>query len=81
MRLPNKLFTYRESVISKFPIIVKLLKEKTVGVLELYRVCQKNNIFSGIIEFMQTLDCLYVLGCVDYNEKEKVLYYVETVRL
>ena len=81
MRLPNKLFTYRESVISKFPIIVKLLKEKAVGVLELYRVCQKNNTFSGIIEFIQTLDCLYVLGCVDYNEKEKVLYYVEKVRL
>lgn len=81
MRLPNKLFTYKECVISKFPIIVKLLKVKAVGVLELYRVCQKNNTFSGIIEFIQTLDCLYVLGCVDYNEKEKVLYYVETVRL
>ena len=81
MRLPNKLFTYRESVISKFPIIVKLLKEKSTGVLELYRDCQKKNIFSGTIEFMQVLDCLYVLGCVDYNEKEKVLYYVETARL
>lgn len=81
MRLPNKLFPYKESIISKFPFIIKVLREKTTDVLELYRFCQSQNIFSGIIEYMQVLDCLFVLGCVEFDEKEKVLYYVKTTRM
>jgi len=74
MLLPNKLFSYNQSILPKFPIVLSELKSKPMGVHELYkRVIRK---MSGVNEFMETLDCLYALGKIEYDEKKEVLRYV-----
>ena len=74
MLFPNKLFTYSESVISKFPIILNELSEP-LQVAELYkRVASR---LSGVSEYLDALDCLYALGKIELDEEEGVLRYVK----
>lgn len=75
MLLPDKLFTYSESVLSKFPLILDIIKKRPIKVKELYVVV--NEKVSGTSEFLDVLDCLYALGKVEYDSKEEVLRYVE----
>jgi hypothetical protein len=37
MLLPNKLFSYNQSIFQKFPIVLSELKSKPLGVHELYK--------------------------------------------
>lgn len=74
MQMPNKLFTYRESVLSKFPVILKNIEHGSCGVAELYQKVQKD--VSGICEFMEALDCLYALGKIEYDDEQEVLKIV-----
>ena len=74
MLLLNKLYSYNESVLSKLPLILTVLKKQPMSVLELYsKVIPK---LSGVSEFIDTLDCLYALGKIDYDGKEDELHYV-----
>ena len=74
MLLPNKLYSYNESVLSKLPLILSALKRQPMSVLELYSwVIPK---LSSVSEFIDVLDCLYALGKIDYDGKEDELYYV-----
>lgn len=74
MLLPNKLIPYDQSILSKLPIILKELDNHPISVHELYkRVIKK---MSGVNEFIDALDCLYALGKIEFDEKEKVLRYV-----
>ena len=71
MMLPNKTISYDNSVISKFPIILKLLqKKKSVKAGVLYKSLKKN--FSSIHVFVQTLDCLFALGKIKFNDNEEI---------
>lgn len=74
MQMPNKLYTYKESVLSKFPIVLKKIEQGNCQVCELYKKVQKD--VSGICEFMEVLDCLYALGKVEYDEKQEGLKIV-----
>lgn len=74
MRLPSKITSYSESVISKFPSVLSVLQEADTGVFTLYEATMKH--FSGIEEFMDTLDCLFALQRVRYDEEREVLCYV-----
>ncbi|AWE06060.1 hypothetical protein DCE79_00930 [Lysinibacillus sp. 2017] len=76
MKLPNKLFSYKESTISKFPIILNELVEKEyITIYQLYlNVSSK---FDGITEFLESIECLYVLGKIDYDFKlRRVIYAI-----
>lgn len=74
MLLPNKLYSYNESILSRFPMVLKELKKKPMGVHELYqRVIDK---LEGINEFIDILDCLYALHKIKYDDEEGVLRYV-----
>lgn len=74
MLLPNKLISYNQSSLSKFPVVLKELENSSMTVHELYqRVIRK---MSGVSEFVDTLDCLYALGKIEFDEKEGVLRYV-----
>lgn len=75
MLFPDKLFTYGESVISKFPVILDVLKAQPIKVKDLY--VEVNRDVSGTAEFMDVLDCLYALGKIDYDAEAEVLNYVE----
>ncbi|MGL4107497.1 ABC-three component system middle component 7 [Clostridium sp. LP20] len=73
MKLPNKLFSYSESIINKFPIILNILEKEELTVYELYiKVINK---FAGITEFIETLECLFVLGKIEYNYISRRVYY------
>lgn len=73
MLFPNKLFTYSESVISKFPIILDELSEP-LQVIDLYkRVADR---LTGVSEYLDALDCLYALRKIEFDEEGEVLHYV-----
>lgn len=75
MLFPDKLFTYRESVLSKFPAVLDVIKTQPIKVKDLYMAVNKD--VSGTAEFMDVLDCLYALGKINYDTQEEVLRYVE----
>lgn len=74
MKLPNKITSYSESVISKFPPILLALQNTDTGVFSLYEATMKS--FSSIEEFLDTLDCLFALQRIEYDAEREVLYYV-----
>lgn len=74
MRLPSKITSYRESVISKFPPVLSVLQESDIRIFDLYKTTMK--CFSSIEEFMDTLDCLFALQKIRYDEEREVLCYV-----
>ena len=74
MLLPNKLYSYNESIISKFPEVLRMLRNSPCGVSALYIKLQRG--ITGTAEFMTILDSLYALGKIKYDEKAEVLEYV-----
>ena len=74
MKLPSKITSYKESVLSKFPPILVVLQNADTGILALYESTMKY--FSGIEEYLDTLDCLFALNKVKYDAEREVLCYV-----
>lgn len=75
MKLPNKLFSYNESIVSKFPIILKEVeKSKSISFYALY--INVINKFEDVSELLQTLDCLYAIGKISYDYKLRRISYV-----
>ena len=74
MRLPSKITSYSESVISKFPAVLSVLQDADTGVLALYEAATKH--FSSIEELMDTLDCLFGLERIRDDAEREVLCYV-----
>lgn len=74
MKLPNKLFSYRKSIISKFPVILSALEqEKGLTIYELY--INVINKFEDIAEFLEAVECLYALGKIEYSYEMRRVYY------
>ena len=69
MLLPNKTVSYKESVISRFPVVLKFMseKQKSIAVTQMYQNLKDE--FSSICMFVQTLDCLYALGKINLNSE------------
>lgn len=74
MLLPNKLISYDQSILPKLPVVLKELKNGPLSVYELYKRVTKK--MSGVSEFIDTLDYLYALGKIEFDEEEEVLRYV-----
>lgn len=75
MKYPNKLYSYGESTISKFPIILtKVYDAKYISILELYQDTLK--VFDDISDFLDALDCLYALNRIDYSADTGRISYV-----
>ena len=74
MLLPDKLFSYSESTLSRFPLVLKELKKQPMSVLELYQKVIRH--FDGVNEFIDVLDCLYALRKIEYDDAKEVLRYV-----
>ena len=75
MKLPNKLFTVKESCIGKFPQVLDIVQKRTLSVLSLYEITKKY--FSSSSDFVETLDALFYLGKITLNEKSEVIYNAE----
>lgn len=73
MIFPNKLTRYNESIISKLPIVLKLILDGERDVLELYKLCE--NYFEEVQEYICVLDILYILNKIKDVKGGKI--YVE----
>lgn len=74
MRLPSKITSYSESVISKFPSVLSVLENNNIGIFALYEATMKH--FDSIEEFLDTLDCLFALRKIRYDAEREVICYV-----
>lgn len=75
MKLPSKITSYSESILSKFPILLSELNNNGMEIWALYEATGKH--FNNIEEFLDTIDCLFALQKVGFNVEREVLFYVE----
>lgn len=75
MILPNKLVSFQNSLLPKTVLIIDELSAKPLSVNELYEKLRKK--FDDLDQFILTLDVLYLLEKVRYNEEWEVLENVE----
>lgn len=75
MKLPSKVTSYKESVISKFPIVLESLSYSNETPRQLYG--KEKQKFNDINEYMEVLDALFLLGKVGYDDVLGELYYVK----
>ena len=69
MLLPNKLFSYNQSILSKLPAFLTTLEKPTTP-KKLYQMMK--NIITSPIEFMEVLDCLYALNKIDIDNEGRL---------
>lgn len=74
MQLPNKITTFSESVLSKFPAVLRAVENGDMPVLQLYKSLKTET--EDVETFLEVLDCLYALGKIDFNEQERTICYV-----
>lgn len=69
MILPNKLFSYNESALSKIPFILHSLNiPRTPNYL--YHI--GSHVFADPMELIDTLDCLYALKAIKLNDEGEI---------
>lgn len=74
MRLPSKVTTYADSMLSKFPIVLGYLSEQDMSPAELYKKMKPK--VEDVGELLEIIDCLYVLGKLELVPDREVLRYV-----
>ena len=74
MRLPNKLHSYDESILAKFPIVLGILEKTDISVYSLFS--QLKSHFEDVGEFVEVLDCLFALGSLEIMEETRLIRYV-----
>lgn len=67
MILPNKLFSYADSDLPKFVIILNELNKKNYEASELYKKVMRE--FRDVNDFIRVLDNLYLLNKININER------------
>lgn len=68
MLLPNKTISYNESVLMLFPLILHTIETNPgTNVIDLYECIKKD--CASIIQFTQSLDCLFALGRIDFSDE------------
>ena len=72
MKFPNKVISYNESIISKFPIILSKLEKKEYEPLEIYKKVKAK--FETPFEYIEALDCLYALESIELTERNTLKY-------
>ena len=75
MRLPNKVTSYTNSIISIFPDILHALAERDMSPKELFELSA--TLKKDMADFLSALDCLFALGKIELIEEGRVLRYVE----
>ncbi|HCX95303.1 MAG TPA: hypothetical protein DHH42_06495 [Clostridiales bacterium] len=75
MKLPNKITSYKESVIGKLYLVLSLLMSQDMNAYMLYK--ETIDSFTTTAEFIDTLDCLFALGAITLLERDgaEVLHY------
>ena len=77
MIFPNKFIKYEESVIFKMLKVLEICeKEKELTIQDLYKITVSK--FSGIDEFLYSIDILYVLDSIKLDFTTNKISYVES---
>ena len=74
MKLPNKIYSYSESVLSKLVPLIEILMESDETVTSLYQRSKKH--FDNIQEYIDALDCLYALNKIVLSENMELHYVI-----
>jgi hypothetical protein len=74
MRLPNKVTTFKESDLAKYPIVLMELERHDMTASELYVAIKPK--LGSINEYVGIIDALYALGKLKFDAEGKVLSYV-----
>lgn len=69
MLLPNKLFSYNQSILSKLPIFLETLNTPKKP-KDLYH--NLIEVVNSPMEFIDILDCLFALCKIDIDEEGKI---------
>lgn len=75
MKLPSKVTPFKESIIAKFIPVLDKLKYGPLSPSELYKEVKTK--VNGISEFMEILECLFVLEKIKLDEHEEAIHYVK----
>ncbi|MDR0630506.1 MAG: hypothetical protein LBF70_00490 [Holosporales bacterium] len=75
MLLPNKITPFNESILAKFPILLKEIKTGDISAMELFKKV-KPEIYS-IADYLEALDCLFTLKKIELTEQTEILHYVD----
>jgi hypothetical protein len=75
MRLPSKVTPFRDSTLSKLPILLQKMRQGDISVTDLFSAVKGD--IDGAAEFINALDCLYAIRRADLNESTKELQYVD----
>ncbi len=72
MKLPSKITSYKESVLSKIPDIMSILIQGDISILTLYEKTKDS--FINIEEFLDVLDCLYAINKIELKDNREIHY-------
>lgn len=75
MIVPDKITPYKESIISKIPLVIEALTLCDKNPVSLWQEIQ--NKFEDINEFILTLDVAFALGAIVYLKDKQVIKYVK----
>lgn len=75
MRLPSKVTPYKKSTLSKFPVVISVLQQQDMSPIELFSKVKGKGI--DMADYVEILDCLYMLGTVELFAEKEVLHYVK----
>jgi hypothetical protein len=74
MRLPNKVTTFAESDLVKYPTVLKELECRDLSATELYTIVKPT--IGSFNEYVSVIDTLYALGKLEYDARRRMLHYV-----
>lgn len=72
MLLPNKIISYNESILSKFPIVLDVLNDNDYLIFDLYEQLKTS---LDIESFIEVLDCLFALGKIEIDYVTRSIRY------
>lgn len=72
MRLPNKLYTYEESTLSNFPIILRAIGKDGISVTDLSQ--RISGEVGGVLELIEELALLLSIQEITIDEKSEVIF-------
>lgn len=73
MRFPDKITSYKESILRLLPIILDELSKCDMSPTELFELLYDK---PSLSEYVEALDCLFALGKVELVQQSEVLHYV-----
>ena len=75
MIVPNKLISYKESIIYKMISLIRDEENENISILDLYIECKHN--YSCIDEFIYSIEVLYILDAIDIDFDRGEISYVK----